>query len=417
MSRHHLRDSLPAWLQIVVVVAVFGVGALLVVLSSGVGHRSMSTAAEATPAPLPSGFFQPTEQQWQSLTTAPVTAAPFADVSETQGTIAAADDATTQVFSPFTGRVANVFVTVGDVVRPGTPLFSGVGDEYAQAANDLATALATLKSARMQLHVTQVNRDRLLKLLRVDGAARKDVEQSAADVATAKTAVDNAEIAAKLARARADVLGAAAKQIPQPGPSGAFATQAVVRAPIGGMIMQRAVGPGQFVQSAANGGSTALLTISDLSHVFFVAQVTEDQIARIRIGDAVTVRMDAFPGRIFDARVNFIAPSVDPNTHRIAVRARVENPEGALKPGMFGSFRIYTGQPEDHLAVPEQAVIFEGDTARVWITGPHRSIALRYIKTGKTVDGSVEVLSGLRAGDRVVTGGSVFIDREAQGGD
>jgi cobalt-zinc-cadmium efflux system membrane fusion protein len=204
---------------------------------------------------------------------------------------------------------------------------------------------------------------------------------------------------------------------PEPAPSGAFAVGAVVRAPIGGTIVQRAVGPGQFVQSAANGASTALLTISDLSHVFFVAQVTEDQIARVRVGDPVTVRLDAFPGRTFDARVNFIAPAVDPNTHRVAVRARVENPDGELKAGMFGSFRIATGEPEDHLAVPEQAVIFEGDTARVWITGPHRSIALRYIKAGKTLDGTVEVLSGLRAGDRVITGGSVFIDREAQGGD
>jgi len=417
MSRHHLRGSLPALVQIVIVVAVFGIGALLVFVSSVFGHRSTSTAAEMTPAPLPSGFFQPTEQQWQSLATAPVRSVPFADVSETDGSIAAADDATTQVFSPFSGRIANVFVTVGDIVKPGTPLFSGVGDEYAQAENDLATALATLHSAQVQLHVTTVNRERLLKLLRVDGAARKDVEQSAADLATAKTAVDNAEIAANLARAHAEVLGATAKQRPLPGPRGSFTTQAVVRAPIGGMIMQRAVGPGQYVESAASGGSTALLTISDLSHVFFVAQVTEDQIARVRVGDDVVVRMNAFPGRTFDARVNYVGPSVDQNTHRIAVRARVENPDGALKPGMFGRFRIYTGAPEDHLAVPEQAVIFEGDTARVWITGPHRSIALRYIKAGKTVDGTVEVLSGLRAGDRVITGGSVFIDREALGGD
>jgi len=417
MSRHHRRGSLPTAVQILIVALLFGAGALLVFGSALLGHRSASVAAEATPAPLPSGFFQPTAQQWQSLTTAPVTSIPFADVSETEGSIVAADDATTQVFSPFTGRVANVFVTVGDIVSPGTPLFSGVGDEYAQAENDLATALATLQSARTQYHVTQVNRDRLLKLLAVDGAARKDVEQSAADLATAKTAVENAEIAAKLARAHADVLGAAANQSPQPGPSGAFATQVVVRAPIGGMIMQRAVGPGQFVQSAASGASNALLTISDLSHVFFAAAVTEDQIARVRVGDAVSVRMDAFPGRTLDARVNFIAPTVDPNTHRIAVRARVDNPDIALKPGMFGSFRIYTGEPEDHLGVPEQAVIFEGDTARVWITGPHHSIALRYIKPGKTVDGTVEVLSGLRAGDRVITGGSVFIDREAQGGD
>ncbi len=416
MPRYHLRGSLPPVLQIVIVAVLFGAGALLAFSSSLFGHRSTSVAAEPTPAPLPSGFFQPTAQQWQSLSTAPVTSVSFADVSETEGTIVAADDATTQVFSPFSGRVANVFVTVGDVVRPGTPLFSGVGDEYAQAENDLATALASLQAARTQVHVTQANHDRLVKLLRADGAARKDVEQSAADLATAQAAVRNDEIAAELARAHADVLGAA-QAGPHPGVSGAFATAAVVRAPIGGTITQRAVGPGQFVQSAASGGSGALLTISDLSHVFFAAAVTEEQIAHVRAGDRVDVRMDAFPGRTFEARVDFIAPAVDPNTHRIAVRARVENPALALKPGMFGSFRIYTGGPEDHLAVPEQAVIFEGDTARVWITGPHRSIALRYIKAGKTLDGTVEVLSGLRAGDRVVVGGSVFIDREALGGD
>jgi cobalt-zinc-cadmium efflux system membrane fusion protein len=67
--------------------------------------------------------------------------------------------------------------------------------------------------------------------------------------------------------------------------------------------------------------------------------------------------------------------------------------------------------------VPEQAVIFEGDTARVWIVGANRTLALRYFTAGKTVDGMVEALRGLQSGDRVVTQGSVFIDRAAQGDD
>jgi cobalt-zinc-cadmium efflux system membrane fusion protein len=88
-----------------------------------------------------------------------------------------------------------------------------------------------------------------------------------------------------------------------------------------------------------------------------------------------------------------------------------------LKPGMFGSFRIFTGAPAPAIAVPEEAVVFEGDEARVWIVGPNKTLALRSVRVGKTLDGMVEALSGIRSGDRVVTRGSVFIDRAAQGGD
>jgi cobalt-zinc-cadmium efflux system membrane fusion protein len=406
--------------QIAIVLVVFAIATVVLLGSTLFARHAASAIAlpTATPEPIPSGYFKPSDDQWQSLTVVPVRTMSFGDVSDTDGTIAPADDLTTQIFSPFTGRVTAVYVTVGDHVRSGTPLFAGEGGEGAQALNDLATAQRTLDAAQVQLHVTEANRRRLLALGRVDGAARKDIEQSKADLATAYAAVKNDELAIALVRSRLRVLGEAAPAHAASASSAAPPpTNVIVRAPIDGVVMQRAVGVGQYLDSTANGASNALLTISGLSHVFLVANVTETQIARVHVGDPVAVTMLAFPGRVFDARVAFVAPMVDPTTHRIAVRAEVDNPDGSLRPGMFGSFSIATGAPTNAVGVPEDAVIFEGDSARVWVTGPNHSLALRYFTAGKTVNGMVEALRGLKSGDRVVTRGSVFIDRAAQGDD
>jgi cobalt-zinc-cadmium efflux system membrane fusion protein len=397
---------------------MFGVAVAVLFFSSLFAHRTPSAVAQSTPEPLPSGYFRPTADQWRSLTIAAIKTMPFGDVTETDGTIAPADDTTTQIFSPFTGRITHVYVTVGDVVRKGTPLFAGEGGEYAQAVNDLVSAQQSLRAARIQLRVTEDNQARLLKLLRIDGAARKDVEQSRADVALALATVKNDQTAVTLVQSRLRVLGETAPAAGTGENSApALRTGVIVRSPIDGVVTQRAVGAGTFIDSAANGASNPLLTISDLSRVFFVANATEEQIGRIHPGDRLTVAMSAFPGRTYDARVKYISPVVDPSLHRIAVRAEVDNPDSSLKPGMYGRFAIVTGPADTAVGVPEDAVIFEGDTARVWIVGPNHTLALRYFTAGKTVDGIVEALRGLESGDRVVTRGSVFIDRASQGDD
>jgi cobalt-zinc-cadmium efflux system membrane fusion protein len=416
--------ELPPRIQIFVALAIVGVGLLVVLIVMALRHASGPAASSAalgpSPVPVPSGFFKPTDQEWQSFQIARVDAIPFPTVDESDGTIVSADDATTQVFSAFTGRVTAVYVTVGDTVSKGTRLFAVEGSEYAQAQNDLAAAVETLRSARVQEQVTASNRKRLLALKIFEGAATKDVEQSAADLAAAQTAVRNGETAVALVRSRLRVLGlsdAAIDRLPKGGHRAALPSGVFVTAPIGGIVTQRAVGVGQNVLSAAGGSTDALFTITDLSHVFFVANIPETAIARVDVGDPETVRMLAFPGRTFDARVRYIAPTVDPATHRIFVRSEVENSDGSLKPGMFGNMTIATGPALRRVGVPEQAVIFEGDTARVWITGPGKTLALRYLKVGPTVDGMVEVSAGLRPGDHVVTSGSLFIDRALRGGD
>ena len=95
------------------------------------------------------------------------------------------------------------------------------------------------------------------------------------------------------------------------------------------------------------------------------------------------------------------------------MRADVENPEGALKPGMFANFSIITGETETAPAVPQSAIVYEGDTARVWVAEDDGTIAARSIRIGRIADGMVEILAGVSAGEKVVTSGALFIDRAA----
>jgi len=122
----------------------------------------------------------------------------------------------------------------------------------------------------------------------------------------------------------------------------------------------------------------------------------------------------AYPDRVFKGKVSYVAPSIDPNTHRLPVRADVENPDGALKPGMFANFSIITGEASSAPAVPQGAIVYEGEQARVWVARERDTLALREIRVGRISDGMVEVLAGLSPEEKVVTSGTVFIDRAAR---
>src|SRR5262249_4628393 len=155
------------------------------------------------------------------------------------------------------------------------------------------------------------------------------------------------------------------------------------------------VGPGQYLQS---GSSTAVYTIGDLSKVWLVANVRENDAPLIERGQKIEVHVPALPGERLEATVTAVGATVDAVTHRVPVRATLINPGGKLKPGMFASFNIITSGATASPAVPEEAVVREGDEARVWVLGDGRTVGLREIRTGRTRDGMVEVLAGLSAG-------------------
>jgi cobalt-zinc-cadmium efflux system membrane fusion protein len=288
-------------------------------------------------------------------------------------------------------------------------LLTAQASEVAQAESDLATATANLAAAKTQLATAKANAERQQALLKIDGAATKDVQQSQSDLATAEATFRADEAALTAVHDRIAILNVGSVKA-----AAAKTGLAALPSPISGVVTLRAVGPGQYLNSTANGATTPIFTISDLSKVWLVANVREDDAGRLRVGQPINMHVAAFPGRTFKATLDYVAPMIDPATRRLPVRAVIANPDGALKPAMFANFVIKTGAEQTAVAVPTAAVIYEGDQARVWVAQRGQSLGLRQIKTGRTSDGEVEVLSGLSPGDQVVVSGALFIDRAAK---
>ncbi|WP_294201630.1 efflux RND transporter periplasmic adaptor subunit [uncultured Sphingomonas sp.] len=371
---------------------------------------SSQDAAPARKDALPPGEFRPTDQQWANLRFVKAGGDQYAPALLTDGQIATDDDRTTQLFSPFTGRISQIFVKPGDVVRRGQPIYAIAASELVQGRSDIATAQAAVAAARKALTTAEANAARQQALLAVQGAAQRDVQQAQSDLANARSTLASSEAQLSAARGRLQVLGLG-------GAGGSGRDEAIVRSPIDGTVTARNAGVGQYVESAAAGASTPLFTISDLSHVWLVANVREADAGKLRRGALLSVQVPAFPGRRFDARVYYVAPVVDPNTRRIVVRAQIANPDGALRPNMFASARLSDGATVQAVEIPAIAVLYEGDDAHVWVAHPERhSLSLRAIRTGTSTGDAVTVTQGLAPGEQVVTAGSVFIDR-ANGGD
>ena len=335
------------------------------------------------------GTFAATDRQWQTLRFATAQSATIGETASSDGKIAVDDDLTTAVYSPFTGRVTHIDVKAGDHVRAGQVLFAVAANEAAQSDADLATAAAQLK-------VMRAAEARQHDLYDHNGAALKDWQQSQADLAAAE-----ANLAA--AQGRRKALGGAVEH-----------GEGVVRAPVSGIVTQRLIGPGQNVASAAGGGATQAFSISTFDKVWLVGNLREEDAGRAHVGMMAQVR-PLGTNEVLNARVTYVAPTIDPNTRRLTVRAELPNADGHLKPETFASFTLLTGREHAALLVPEDAVIFEAQTAHLWVADVrnHR-LALRQITAGQVANGTVEVTSGLSAGETVVTAGSLFIDRGAK---
>lgn len=404
--------------------AVLGCAALLlVVLLAGqqIWHM-VRPAAETEVTPTQSATdnaFRPTPQQWAGFRIQPVEEKPFRPAQDTDGKIAIDDDLVTPVFSPYSGRVEKLFASAGDTVRQGDPLLKVFASELVQGQNDLIAAVASLRTARAQAALAETNEKRQHSLYLSQGAALKDWQQAQVDLASAQGALSSAQIALSAVRNRLRILGRSDAEINalENAPDVTkLDPVAVVPAPIGGTVIQRQVGLGQTIISAAAGATAAVFQIGDLSKVWLVANAREEDAPLIYRGDQVEVHVLAFPNRVFTARVTHVAPTIDPTTHRLAVRAEVDNPDGALKPEMFASFRIITGPATTSLAVPVGALVYEGSDVHVWAANPaDKSIAEREIRIGSIQDGMAQVLDGLKPGEQVVTSGSLFIDRAVTG--
>lgn len=413
LLRRHLS---PLTQFLTIAILAFFVGVAILVWPV-IGKNVADPGGRAQPAPSEEarGTFRPTKEQWAGFKIEPVGLLSFRPEQVTEGSIAVDDNLTTPVFSHYSGRVIKVIAMLGDVVEPGAPLFVIHASEFVQAQNDLITALANLQTARSQLSMAQTTEKRAHELYLAQGGALKDWQQAQTDLITAQNTVRSDETALHAVRSRLRILGKTDEEIAslEAQPTQKLNPVATVAAPIAGTITQRQIGAGQYINSEANGATNPVFTISNLSTVWLIANVREADAPLMHVGEPVEVHVLAFPGRVFKAKISWVAPSIDSSTHRLSVRADVENPQGELKPGMFANFSIITGEAETAPAVPQRAIVYEGDTARVWVAGADGTIVARPVRTGRIADGMVEILAGVSPGEKVVTSGALFIDRAA----
>ncbi len=405
-SRIELRRS-RLWLgagAVVVAAAVVGFWAL----NSGPGNavaRSEKTVRDAD------GAFRPSETQWASFKLATVRQVAFRDERMTDGKIAINEDTTTPVFSPYSGRVSRLIAKPGEHVETGQPLFAIDASEYVQGQNDLVSAVAAVEQKKSRLELAQTVEKRQRELLAIRGGALKDLEQAQSDLVNAQGDLRTAEIALAAARNRLRILGRTDDEIAKLEKIDRIGAQVVVAAPIAGTVVQRKVGLGQYINA---GATDPVFTVGNLETIWLIANVRESDAPKMKVGAQVEVMVLAYPGRVFNAKLSYVAPALDPSTRRLPVRAEIQNPGRELLPEMFASFRIVAGPTQLMPAVPQDAVVYEGAQARVWVARPKdKSVVSRLIDVGVTTNGLVEVRKGLEVGETVVASGTLFIDRAA----
>ena len=338
--------------------------------------RSSEPSRAAKPDP---SRFTPTAAQWASLSVESVTERVFRAEYITEGKIAVNEDASTPIFSPYAGRVAKLLVKPSDTVLKGQPLFIIEATDTVQALNDFATGLSTLNTARSKLNLAEIVEKRANDLYAGRAVPLKDWQQSQADLTAAQNDVRSAETALEAAHNRLRILGRSEEQIATFRQTRQISGDTPIYSPISGTVVQRKVGPGQFVSS---GASDPVFVVGDLSTVWLTAFVRESEAAGVGVGQDIDFTVLALPGRSFKARVDYVSAAIDPSTRRLLVRATIDNKESVFKPEMFANVTIYAGEDRPSLGVPKQALIYEGDRVRLWVAGDDKTIELRVIQTG-----------------------------------
>lgn len=279
----------------------------------------------------------------------------------TVGTLRA--DESVVVRPEITGRISRIHFNEGQRVAAGAPLFSL---DASVLGADVDEARATLENARRaNARVGQLANDQLI--------SRADADKARADlgVSQARAAATSAQLA-----------------------------KTSLRAPFGGVVGLREVSVGEVVSPGQ-----ALVNLVRLDPMEVDFSVPESELSRIATGQKVSVSVDAFAGELFDGEVAAIEPVIDANSRSVKLRARINNPGYKLRPGQFARVALGTAQQQGTaLLLPEQALMQEGDTRFVYtiVDGKAKRVE---IKTGQRVPGKVEVVSGLKAGDQVITAG------------
>ena len=304
------------------------------------------------------------------------------------------NDRSIPVFPPRQGTIRKTFIELGDEVQVGQPLYSIDSPDLAEAESALLDS--------------SVARDRFGNTVAPDDSSDPLQNESGQVVADQLSA----ERAYKTKREAVRALGKSESEIDQILAAHKIDSELIVRSPISGQISSVNVMPGILVQPER---APAPCSVADVSTKWMLAKVTESDWPLFRVGQPAKVTVAGYPHRIFNGRISKIYPTVDPNTHRITVRSEIADPANELRSGMIAEFVIQVEQLKTSIAIPVAGVVREGDgTMTTWVTTDRHRFVQRIVKTGPQNSGWVQILSGLRRGELVVTDGAVFLDNMLQ---
>jgi membrane fusion protein, heavy metal efflux system len=287
-----------------------------------------------------------------------------------------------RIFPPASGRVVAIEVKPGDRVRRGQTVASLSSSDVASARSDFAKAnIETGRATRAM--------ERQRVLFEHGAAAEKDYIDAHAQADAAR---------AELARAqqRLELLNV----IPS-----ATTDRVTLVSPGSGVVLDVSAAPGEFSKSLES--ANPLITVADLSTVWIVGDVYEKDVAKVGRGKPVTVTLQAYPGRQWSGRIDSLAGTLDATTRTLKVRVALPNPDQRLKPEMFGTIHVKAGTHQA-LVVPAAAIIREGNATIAFVKNAGKP-EQRTVTVGQTVDGNVEILTGLRAGDEVAADGAELL--------
>ena len=189
---------------------------------------------------------------------------------------------------------------------------------------------------------------------------------------------------------------------------GASINNIPILAPRSGIVTRLNIREGMYVTP-----SLEMFAIVDLSNIWVMVEVFEHQLDWLKTDLSAEIKVPALPGRMWEGKVDYIYPELEPKTRTLKVRLRFENPEGLLKPNMFAEVVIYGGPKRDILKIPQLALIVTGERESVVVALGEGQFKPVDVKTGMRSQGEIEILSGLKAGDRIVLSGQFLIDSEA----
>jgi cobalt-zinc-cadmium efflux system membrane fusion protein len=319
----------------------------------------------------------------------------FAEVRETlrvPGRIEADETRLARVGSPVTGRIIDLQAREGDPVRRGQVLATINSTELSGAQLGLIKALSQRGLAARAAARAQ-------QLFESDVIGAAELQRRQAELAQAEAEVN-------AARDQLEVLGMSAAALDRLAETRTIHSIAQIVVPIAGTIIDRKVTEGQVVQPA-----DGVFLVADLSNVWVIADVPEQIAGAVRVGETVEVDVAALPGRKVSGVLNYVAPTVSPETRTVRARMDLPNPEREFKPNMLATILI-KGVPQRRLTVPIDAVVREENRDYVFVRSGEDAYRLQAVQLGAEVEGLRVVLSGLREGDAIVVAGAFHLNNE-----